>query len=43
MYVSILCTVELLITHTGRWTLQAMGYKRLWGRWDVLKIDLKKS
>jgi hypothetical protein len=24
-----LSTVELLITHTGRWTLQAMGYKRL--------------
>ncbi|KAF8232561.1 hypothetical protein L208DRAFT_1397199 [Tricholoma matsutake] len=36
-------TVDSLITHTPRWTLQAMGYEGVWGLRMVLKIGPKKS
>ncbi|KAF8231189.1 hypothetical protein L208DRAFT_1061442, partial [Tricholoma matsutake] len=36
-------TVNSLITHTPRWTLQAMGYEGVWGLRMVLKKGPKKS
>jgi hypothetical protein len=36
---STLGAVETLITHTPRWTAQAMGYKRVWLDRSILKID----
>jgi hypothetical protein len=36
-------TVNSLITHTPRWTLQAMGYEGVWGLRMVLKMGPKKS
>jgi hypothetical protein len=36
-------TVDSLMTHTPRWTPQAMGYEGVWGLRNVLKIGPKKS
>ena len=36
-------TVEPVLTHTFRWTAQAMGYHRLWDMSGVLKINHIKT
>jgi hypothetical protein len=35
-------TVELVLTHTTRWTVHAMGYQGVWALGGRLKIQLKK-
>ena len=38
-----IATVEPVLTHTFRWTAQAMGYHRLWDMSGVLKINHIKT
>ena len=39
--VRVVSTVEVVIIHTPRWTVQAIGYYRSWVATGMLKIDSK--
>ena len=43
LLISMDSTVEPVLTHTFRWTAQAMGYHRLWDMSGVLKINHIKT
>jgi hypothetical protein len=38
---SVVCTVKPLVTHTSRWTPQAIGYEGLWVGRGILKMGSK--
>ena len=43
VHIELMATVKTLLTHTFRWTVQAMGFQRLWVGGGEKKISAQES